>query len=141
MGASAVKKGPFDGQGSDQPSASEPDRRGDPAETNLRESIRGLIRDATLSEEALGRHLKLFRFFRSTVLVILCVLLLGSLVFGAGCAAAAAALGVHLTVAMGIGAAGTATFVATVTIRARRWIRVVLRALSEARTADRKASA
>jgi choline-glycine betaine transporter len=133
MGASAVKEGASGGQGSGQPSASKPDRRGDSAERNLRESLRGLIRDATQSEEELRRHLKLFRFVRSTILGMLCALLLGSLLFGAGIAAVVAIAGIHLAVAMSIGAAGTGTFVATVAIQARRWVRAVLRALSEAR--------
>jgi hypothetical protein len=109
-----------------------PDRRGQPQETNLRQAIRGLIRDATVDEESLRRHLKVFRFFRSTILVILTAVLLGAMLFGAGIAAAVAIAGIRLPVAVGIGAMGSGTFVLTVAVKMRRYLKVLVNALSAA---------
>lgn len=99
---------------------------------NLRAFLRGLISAATESDEALNRHLKLFRFARSTLLTIAATALLGSLIFGAGVAAAVFFAGIHLGVAIGIGAGGSASFILTIVVRSRRYLKVAFSALSEA---------
>jgi predicted MFS family arabinose efflux permease len=123
-----AKDGVFDTLGSEstevQPSLARS------AEYSLRESIRGLIYDATRSNDELRRHLKILRFFRSTVLAILVLLLIGSSLVGVGVGAAVAMAGIRLPVAMGIGAAGTGTFALTVALRVRRYLRIALSALS-----------
>ena len=105
---------------------------------NLRAFLRGLISAATESDEALNRHLKLFRFARSTLLTIAVIALLGSLMFGAGVAAAVFLAGMHLGVAIGIGAGGSASFILTVVVRSRRYLKVALSALSEVDPPDAK---
>jgi hypothetical protein len=105
---------------------------------NLWAFLRGLISAATQDDETLNRHLKLFRFVRGTVLTVAAVILLGSLIFGAGVAAAVALAGLHIAVAISIGAGGSASFIVTVVIRCRRYFRVFLRALSEIEPADPK---
>jgi hypothetical protein len=105
---------------------------------NLRAFLRGLISAATESDEELNRHLKLFGFARSTLLAIAGIALLGSLIFGAGVAAAVFLAGMHLGVAISIGAGGSASFILTVVVRSRRYLKVVLSALSEVDPSDAK---
>lgn len=88
-----------------------------------------LIR-ATESDVSLQRYLTLFRFARWSAVAVVIALLVGSMIFGAGVAVAVTVAGLHTGVAIGIGAGGSATFILTLTIQARRYLKVVLRALS-----------
>jgi hypothetical protein len=108
---------------------------------NLRAFLRALISAATENEETLNRHLKLLRFARATILTATAMMLLGSLIFGAGVAAAVVLAGMHVAVAISIGAGGSASFILTVFVRCRRYLRVFLGALSEIEPADPKSDA
>jgi hypothetical protein len=105
---------------------------------NMRAFIRGLISAATENDQILDRHLKLYRFARATILTTAAIILVGSLMFGAGVAAAAALAGMHVAMAISIGAGGSASFILTVAVRSRRYLRVILGALSESEPADPK---
>jgi hypothetical protein len=97
---------------------------------NLRDFLLYLISATTESDETLRRNLVFFRFVRSTIREVVAAVIIGSLLFGAGIAAAVTFGGMHLAVAAGIGAGGSATFILTAAIRFRRYLRAVLSALS-----------
>jgi hypothetical protein len=108
---------------------------------NLRATLRGLISAATKNDETLNRHLKLFRCVCSMILTGLAMVLLASLLFGAGVAAAVALAGMHVAVAISIGASGGASFIVTMIVGGRRYLKVILRALSEIDPPDSKPDA
>jgi len=129
-----AKKGEFDNVSADnQVPVSAPGRPDQFGTADLRAFLRGLIYEATENDDALRRHIKLFR---STVLAGAAVVLAGSLIFGAGVAAVVAVAGVHVAVAIGIGAGGSATFVVTAAVQGRRYVKAVLSTLSEADPRD-----
>ena len=97
---------------------------------NLRDCLLGLLSDVTENEETLSRNLKFFRFIRSTFREVVAAVLVGSLIFGAGVAAAVTVAGMHIAVALSIGAGGSATFILTAAVRSRRFFKAVLSALS-----------
>jgi hypothetical protein len=105
---------------------------------NLRATLRGLISAATKNEETLDRHLRLFRFARSAILATVAMVLVGSVLVGAGVAAAVALAGLHVAVAISIGAGGSASFIVTIIVRGRRYLKVILRALSQNDPPDSK---
>jgi small-conductance mechanosensitive channel len=108
---------------------------------NLRAFLRGLISAATENDETLNRHLKLFRFARATILTVVAMILLGSSIFGAGVAAAVALAGMHVAVAISIGAGGSASFILTIVVRSRSYLKAIFGALSEIESADSKSDA
>lgn len=126
-----AKRGDFDapGEGS-QITVYRASPRNQFGTANLRDFLLDLIDATTQNDEALRRHLKLFQFARSTIREAVAAVLVGSLIFGAGVAAAVTVGGMHVAVAVGIGAGGSATFILTVAIRCRRYFRAVLNALS-----------
>ncbi len=108
------------------------------SETGVLDFIDRLVFRAAKTDASLRRHLALFRFARSTAVAIVIAMLVGSLVLGAGVATAVTFAGLHTAVALGIGAGGSATFVLTVALRGRRYLKAVLGALS---AIDRRDSA
>ncbi len=134
-----AKNGEFDNNQNVQ--ATETDVKDQFGTANLRAFLRGLISAATESDETLSRHLKLFRFARSTILTAAAMILLGSLIFGAGVAAAVALAGMHVAVAISIGAGGSASFILTIVVRSRRYFRAIIGALSQIESADSKSDA
>lgn len=105
---------------------------------NLRDFLLDLIDATTQNDEALRRHLELFRFARSTIREVVAAVIVGSLIFGAGVAAAVTVGGMHVAVAVSIGAGGSATFILTVAVRCRRYLRAALSALSATARHDKQ---
>lgn len=94
------------------------------------DSIDRHISRATETEDSLDRYLTLLRFFRSTVLQLAVLLLLGCLTFGAGVGAAIVMAGLRPVVAVVIGAGGSTAFGLTAVIRLRTWLKSGLRMLA-----------
>lgn len=88
------------------------------------------ISRATETKDSLERYLTLMRFFRSTILQLAILLLVGCLMFGAGVGAAIVIAGLRPVVAVAIGAGGSTAFGLTVVIRLRAWLKSGLRMLS-----------
>lgn len=88
------------------------------------------ISRATETKDSLDRYLTLLRFFRSTILQLAILLLVGCLMFGAGVGAAIVMAGLRPVVAVAIGAGGSTAFGLTVVIRLRAWLKSGLRMLS-----------
>lgn len=127
-----AKRGEYDGvEGDGDPPNFEPSQRVQFDNASLGDFLRGLISEATENDEALRRHLKLFRFARSTILGVIAVALVGSLIFGGGVAAVLAISGLRITAAISIGAGGSATFILTAAIMSRRYLKVALTAFSK----------
>jgi hypothetical protein len=125
-----AKNGEFDDKSLDV-QTTEKDIKDQFGTANLRAFLRGLISAATETDEMLNRHLRFLQFVRSTIFTAVAMVLFGSLLFGAGVAAAVALAGMHVAVAVSIGAGGSASFILTIAVRSRRYLRVILRALSE----------
>src|SRR6202034_733354 len=120
----------FDKLDSSRPATADPSPRRQFGNENARDFFRGLLADASESDDIQRRYLTLFRFARSTIREIVIALLVGSLIFGGGIAAAVAIAGIHIAVAISIGAGGSATFILTAVIRSRRYLKAVLNAFS-----------
>jgi hypothetical protein len=82
--------------------------------------LASLILEAMKDDEKLGRFLKILGFFRSTLLLVIAVIVGSSLILGAGIALTLAQAGIHVTVAISFGAGGSATFNASFYIGCRR---------------------
>jgi hypothetical protein len=136
-----AKRGDFDKLDSSRPATADPSPRRQFGNENARDFFRGLLADASESDDIQRRYLTLFRFARSTIREIVIALLVGSLIFGGGIAAAVAIAGIHIAVAISIGAGGSATFILTAVIRSRRYLKAVLNAFSRATTDHDRESA
>jgi Domain of unknown function (DUF397) len=127
-----AKRGDFDKLDSSPPEVAGLKLRRQFGNENARDFFRGLLADATESDDIQRRYIKLFQFARSTIREIVIALLVGSLIFGGGIAAAVTIAGIHIAVAISIGAGGSATFILTAVIRSRRYLKAVLNAFSRA---------
>lgn len=112
-----------------------------PPPISMGDLVHRILSESTADDDALRRHLEVFRFARSTLLQLVAIALGVGLIFGVGIAVAAAIAGVHIAVAAGIGAGGSATFIFVVvrTIRGlfhRRYLRAILRAVTQANPQD-----
>lgn len=112
-----------------------------PPAIGMGDLVHRILSESTVDDDALRRHLEVFRFARSTLLLLVSIAFGVWLIFGVGIAFAAAIAGVHIAAAAGIGAGGSATFVFVVvrTVRGlfhRHYLKEILRAITQANPQD-----
>jgi hypothetical protein len=97
--------------------------------TNVADVVDRNISRATETDDVLRRYLVLLRFARSTMLLVVSIVLGCILIFWAGVALAVVLAGLHIWLACGVGAGGTFACIFTAVRNIRRYLKRAKRAL------------